>query len=528
MTNRRGSQALSGAIFIVLLVAAWAALAPIQFGGQTAYVVVNGNSMWPVLDWDDLVILRQASAYQVGDIVAYHDPKVGPVIHRIIEQEADRFVFKGDHNDFIDPYHPTQAELIGKLWIRLPIVGRYIEKVRTPYILTFFAAVIGMITMTTIVTPSKGPKNKREQRPNHSAARQFGTNVADIILVSGALAAAALVLAVFAFTRPTHLSITENIDYQQMGTFSYSAPAPPGVYDSEIVQTGEPIFRRLIDQVTVNFEYRLATDLPGPVYGTYRLVAELSGVSGWKRTIELQPETIFDNRTFVTTSTIDLSELQALLENFEEQVDIHRNTYKVAIIPQVSVNGQIAGQALEDTFAPRLVFELSDLQLQLIRTSDADPLKPSQSGQLSRNIMQPNTLSILGLELEVSTARAISLIILALSVSATEVLGLLILYTAQRGEAAKIQLKYGSMLIPVQNGNLVTNAKRRIVSIGSIDGLARIAEANGSMILHLTRGNVDYYLVQDADVLYCYRTSSGNNRQFQKAPILQTQDAWEI
>jgi len=525
MTNRK-SQVLSGTVFIILLVAAWMALAPIQFGGQTAYIVINGNSMWPILNWDDLVILRQASAYQVGDIVAYHDPKVGPVIHRIIEQEADRFIFKGDHNDFIDPYHPIQTELIGKLWIRLPVVGRYVEKVRTPYILTFLAAVMGIITMNTITKSPKGPKNKREQRSNHSTTRQFGANIADILLVSGVLAAASLVLAVFAFTRPTHLYTTENIDYQHTGTFSYSAPAPPGVYDSEIVQTGEPIFRRLIDEVTVNFEYRLATDLPGPVSGTYHLIAELGGLSGWKRTIELQPETVFDNRTFVTTSTIDLSDIQALLENFEKQVDIHRNTYKIAIIPQVSVNGQIAGQALEDTFAPRLVFEFSDLQLQL--ANSADSIKPFQSGQLSRTITQPNTLSILGLNLDVSTARVISLIALALSVSVSEVLGLLIFYTTRKGESAKIQLKYGSMLIPVQNGNLVTDAKRRIVSIGSIDGLAKIAETNGSMILHLTRGNVDYYLVKSADALYCYRTSSSNNRQFQKSPILQTQDAWEV
>lgn len=529
MTNRRGFQALSGAALIITLVVAWTILAPIQFGGQVAYVIVNGNSMWPALHWDDLVILRRASTYQVGDIVAYHDPKVGPVIHRIIKQESDHFVLKGDHNDFIDPYHPTQAELIGKLWIRLPIVGCYTEQIRTPQILTLLAAVVGTIAMTTAMTPTKDSKNKRKHRfLKHPAAHQLGANITDILLAAGAIAAASLVLAVFAFTRPTHHYATENIDYQQTGVFSYSASAPPGVYDSETVQPGEPIFRRLIDEVTVNFEYQLAADLPGPVYGTYRLIAELSGVNGWKRTLELQPEAIFSGHTFATASTIDLSEIQTLLEDFEKQVDIRRNTYRLAVVPQVSIKGQVAGQTLEDRFAPRLVFEFSDLQMQLVRTGDADPLRPSQPGQLSRTVMRPNTLSILGLSLDVSTARKISLIVLALSVSVAEVLGLMILYNIQGGEAARIRLKYGSMLIDIQDGNVAANAKRRIVGVGSIDSLAKIAEANGGMILHLTRGNIDYYLVQGADALFCFRTPNGNDGQLQKGAILQTQDAWEI
>ncbi len=520
MTNHPKSRTLSSVILVVLLVIAWAVLAPAQFGGQTAYVIISGNSMWPTLDWDDLVVLRQASAYQVNDIVAYRDPQVGPVIHRIIQKEGDRFVFQGDHNDFIDPYHPTQDELIGKLWVRLPVVGRYVETVRTPHILTLIASVIGMIAMSTVVAPSKGKKNKRKRRPaSHSSARPISANITDVLLASGTLAVASLVLAVFAFTRPTHYSTTEDIDYWQTGTFSYSATVPPGIYDSETVQPGEPIFRRLTDEMTVSFEYNLTTDLPGTVHGVYRLIAEISGVNGWKRTLELQPETVFD-RAFSTSSTIYLSDIQALLDNFEQQVEIHRNTYRIAIISEVSVNGQIAGQTLEDTFAPRLVFELGDLQLQLV-ASDTDPLKPSQSGKLSRTVIQPNSLSILGLELEVSTARAISLAALTISVSVTEVLGMVAFYTARQGEAAKIQLKYGSMLIPVQDGNLAANTKRRIVSVGSIDGLAKIAETNGSMILHLTRGNESYYLVQVADALYCYRTSNSNNRQLQSTTVLQ-------
>lgn len=78
--------------------------APLQFGGQTAYVIVSGNSMKPVFHRGDLAILRTATDYQSGDIVTYRHPTIGPVIHRIISQDGDRFIFKGDHNTWTDAY----------------------------------------------------------------------------------------------------------------------------------------------------------------------------------------------------------------------------------------------------------------------------------------------------------------------------------------------------------------------------------------------------------------------------------------
>src|SRR6266511_2300871 len=123
---------LSTTLLLILLGAAWVAFAPIQFGGQAAYVIVNGNSMEPLYHRGDLVIIRAQPDYQVGDIVTYRHPQIGPVIHRIIGRDVERFIFKGDHNDFIDPYRPVRAELIGKSWIYLPSVGKVLDQLRKP------------------------------------------------------------------------------------------------------------------------------------------------------------------------------------------------------------------------------------------------------------------------------------------------------------------------------------------------------------------------------------------------------------
>src|SRR5208337_2550623 len=94
---------ITGFFMNILLVAGMAAIwmlfAPVKLGGQVSYVLVDGISMLPNFHTGDLVLVRQASAYQVGDVVTYHDPLMNAdIIHRIIGQQGDHFVLKGDNN----------------------------------------------------------------------------------------------------------------------------------------------------------------------------------------------------------------------------------------------------------------------------------------------------------------------------------------------------------------------------------------------------------------------------------------------
>jgi len=72
----------------------------------------------------DLAIIRKHDTYGVGDVVTYRHPRSAPSYHRIIDTAGSRFVFRGDNNDFIDPYRPVQSELVGELWVHIPEPGR--------------------------------------------------------------------------------------------------------------------------------------------------------------------------------------------------------------------------------------------------------------------------------------------------------------------------------------------------------------------------------------------------------------------
>ncbi|KPV48928.1 hypothetical protein SE17_35430, partial [Kouleothrix aurantiaca] len=79
ITRQRQRSTLVTGSLIVLLLAAWIALAPPQLGGSTRLIIVNGNSMEPGLQRGDLVFVRAADSYTVGQIATYQHPQIGPV-----------------------------------------------------------------------------------------------------------------------------------------------------------------------------------------------------------------------------------------------------------------------------------------------------------------------------------------------------------------------------------------------------------------------------------------------------------------
>ena len=536
---RRILQTLSSAVLLTLLGAAWIAFAPIQFGGQAAYVIVNGISMEPDFHRGDLAILRQAPDYQIGDIVTYRHPQIGPIIHRIIALDGDRYILKGDNNSWIDTYHPTRAECIGKLWLHIPAAGSFIEQLRIPRNMAILAAVLGCMIMTTITGRAErrqyrpagkkslltirfvvgGPARPRAANPSIRQApaqpRATGAAIAgaDILLFGMlALACASLLLGIFAFLRPTTRAVADDIAYQQSGTFSYSATAPAGVYDTDSVQTGDPVFRRVTSAVDVQFVYHLTADEPADLHGSSRLLAEVGDAGGWKRAIELQPSTDFSGNTFTAQGSIDLAHVQALIDHFEQQTGIQRQQYALAIVARTTVQGMLSGQELRDEFAPRLEFLLDRQQLQLAQTRGGanDPFAQSQQGILKRSRQQPNTLAPLGLTLEVASARRMALAGLGLALGGALLLGYQMRRAAQGGEPARIRHTYGPLLIAIRDSQPDLGAA--IVDVSTIDDLAKLAEQYGSMILHAQRGDEHYYFVYHGNLAYRYRIADPEDR----------------
>jgi signal peptidase I len=502
------------AITLVLMAVAWLLFVPTQFGGQASYVVIAGNSMEPLFHQGDLVILRRATAYQVGDIVTYRHPEIGPVIHRIVAQEGNRYIFKGDHNTWDDAYRPTQSDFMGKFWLHLPSVGRLIEPLRTPWAMALLASGSAVIVLLSATSRQSRPKDRQHGRKpakeQHRPMSYLHQSKTDLFFVLATLAVASVLLAFFAFTQPISQTVTDQISYEQRGEFSYSAAAPPGIYEADKVQTGEPIFRQLITKVQMNFDYHFATSRPSELQGTYRVVARISHSNGWRWTLELQPMTAFNGNSFRASNLLDLSEVQALITNVEQQTGLQRQQYTLDLVPEVTIKGQVAEQAVYDQFAPCLTFQLDDLQMRLAQdispVSDTqNPLKPTQTGLVSRTREMPNVLSLLNFQLKVSSARQLALVGLVLSLGGILALGWSMHRATQGSEATRIHLKYHPLLVTIYDPDLEMG--QRMIRVATMDDLARIAERDGRMILHQTAGPIDRYLVPDSVATYYYQPS---------------------
>lgn len=514
--SQRRPSFLSNLVLFAGLVIIWIVFAPAKIGGQASYVMVNGISMEPGYHSGDLVIVRKAATYQVGDVVTYRDAEMGAfVIHRIIGIEQDQFVLKGDNNSWIDAYHPTYAEIAGKQWIYAPRAGRTMQWLRKPINLSVTILLLGVVFMSSLITkPSSGQKGKNRPSPN------VGGTLESILYTLGLLCLGFLGLSIFAFTRPLTRS-AEDIPYQQDSHYFYSAAGTPGVYDTDMVRTGEPVFPKLTCFLNIGFTYNILGNQLQGISGSHQMYAHIIDTqSGWQRTIPIIPQTAFTGNSYLATANLDLCQLVSLVNLVEKETGLHTNIYTVEVITDIALTAVAAGQPVEDTFAPTLTFKFDKVHLYLDSINpETDPMHMTKQGLAGNSNIQTNTLPIPGGALPIRSLRLFALLGLGLSLSGLVIMGLSIFNTARQSEEALIRLRYGPRLMDIYERSLDTSM--RVIDVTSIDDLAKMAEHQNTMILHMMLNFLHYYLVQGNGTMYRYVFSARKHRSSEKAQASQ-------
>lgn len=481
------------------------AFAPTQLGGAVTNVIVDGNSMEPDFFLGDLVLVREEPAYRVGDAVVYKDPNMGSfVFHRIADTELDRFVLKGDNNPWLDSYQPKQDEIVGTLWVHVPKLGKVIEWTRVPLHMSLIVAVLGGVLMFDMFkTPSRRKKGK------NMPLGSFGRSPEVVLYGFGFLVLLFLVSGIYSFTRPLNQP-AENIPYEQEGQFVYSATGTPGVYDTEVVRAGEPVFPKLACFLNVGYTHNIisAERLQG-ISGSHRMYARIMDQqSGWFRTIPLIPDTAFSGNSYFTTTTLDLCQVESLVNLVEEQAGLQQTSYTLEIITDTAFTANVDGKPVSDSFSPVLIFKYNKVHFYLASDpSQADPLYSSKQGLVGSATQKANTISLFGLLFPVWMIRFISFVGFGLSLLGLIVAGMNMYRTASQSQEALIRLKYGAILVDVYEQSIAPASS--IIDVASMDGLARLAERQGTMILHMTRNFLNHYFVQGEGTTYRYVITSG-------------------
>jgi hypothetical protein len=462
--------------------------------------------------------------------VAYRNPDVRQVVlHRIVSLDGDRFVMQGDNNTWLDAYRPGPDQVLGEMAVRVPGLGRPLAAVRTPLGMSALLslAALGVFGGRRRLRNANGAPASAERedapavraRAERAAAPRPPTRIpSGLVTALGIAAVVALVIAVVLLILPSTSTTERDVTFQERGTFTYTAPLTAkgvAVYGRDEIETGDPVFLELTDEVSVRFEYGFETAAAAQLAGRVRMVGEISDVNGWTRSFDLAPEAGFDGPAASVEGVLDLPALQVMVATVERLTGVARDHYTVTVRPEVAVDGTLAGRPVERTFSPELRFFLDPLQLQLEPAGAApageevvDPLGPAAVGHVTARTTGPRTLSLLGLEVRLEPLRTVALVTLLVSLAGLGAVAFTRMRSARRGEPAIIEARYGQFLVPVRAAS-VPSAPGRTVQVESFDSLVRLANHYGHVVLHEEGDGVHAYSVEENGVTYRYLARNG-------------------
>jgi hypothetical protein len=207
-------------------------------------------------------------------------------------------------------------------------------------------------------------------------------------------------------------------------------------------------------------------------------------------------------------TTLDLCQIESIVNLVEQEAGLKQISYTLEIVADTSFTASVAGNHISDSFSPKLVFKYDKIHFYLAEgDSNTDPLFSTKAGLAGASGSDKNTVSLLGLQTPIWLMRFISLLGFGVSLIGLTILGSNLYKTASQSEQALIHLKYGGMLVDVYEQNLAPASS--IIEIRTIDDLAKLAERQGTMILHMTRNFLHYYFVQNNNTTYRYVVSAG-------------------
>lgn len=491
---------------LVLAIFMWMNFGPRQLGGSVSYVMTHGISMEPRVHQGDLVILRQSETYRPGDVIGYRSAALGQtVMHRVVETDERGYVTKGDNNDWVDIDRPQDADVIGRKWIHIPKAGTFLAWFAVPRNAAVLAAAAGAWLLrgskkrrraerrreTPLMQTISTTNFMRLARPQQAAFAAIGL----IVLVS-------LLIGLLGFSKETVTAVSQESAYNHHGSFTYRADAPKSaVYPDGEANTGGPLFLKLIKNIRFTFSYSLQSDADRDVGGRAALQARIRDEHGWQKTFPLQVPTRFRGNRVKVSGELDPRAVQDLTSEVQALTGVI-GSYTVTIVPVIDVKGTVGGEAIAETFSPPLDFALNGLQMTPPSADGSNEVfESSQPGTIKISDISENKVFLGPLDLTVATARKSSVVGVGLASLMAFFLWSYLWREVEDDEAAAIEARYRSWLVPVTK---IGAAGKKRVHVADIDSLAKLADRYDRMILHVSSRSGHSYIVQENGIDYVF------------------------
>ena len=504
-------RTLAGLLVVAAVGIVCVGYAPTNLGGHTTYVSTYGTSMLPRFHAGDLAVVQPAQSYHVGEVVAYHSSVLhnATVLHRIVAINNGRFTFKGDHNDFLDPARPTAAAIVGRLRFRIAHGGAIRSHlVRPMFLFPLLALAIGGAGSGLLTRKRRRRASSHDQQPTRPARtpRDARRRLRVVVPIAATVAAAGfLVATIGVWTTPRFVHSTRRASYQQQLAVGYSAATPKGAaYPDGSVNTGDPIFTRLVKTVDIGLDYTLhADEAPRQVTGTYQVVANVSSATGWSHSVALTPVRAFSGSRLHAQAPLRLEALQALEARFSRETGLVTTAAAISIAPRVHIQGVIAHTPFSGNVASKLDFQL--LPDEMTPASSADAAKGAsaqRAGSVMIATMRRADVELWKFNVPGDAARVALLVALALGLAGAAALLAIDRRRVALGEIDAINRRYGRLLIAVDA--IPPTGDRTMVRVESMRALARLAHLNEQPIVHASRPGGHRFALATDGVMYHY------------------------
>lgn len=130
--------------------------AVVKIGGYGILIVLT-NSMEPLIQEKELIIIKEKGNYKLNDIVTYCDLYGTLITHRIVQMDEDSFMARGDNNSVMDE-NMSLDKIQGKVIYHSKVLGIFVL-----YYLKFMI-VICLIFYVLIYLKRKLEKKPKEQK----------------------------------------------------------------------------------------------------------------------------------------------------------------------------------------------------------------------------------------------------------------------------------------------------------------------------------------------------------------------------
>lgn len=142
-----------------------------NFLGYTFFEIISG-SMADTIEINDVILVKITEDVHTGDIITY-EQNSEIITHRVIEEQKDILITKGDSNNSIDKLVNKQ-EVIGKVIKIFPKLGIWIKVFSDLKVI-----ICVIITMTFLGITISSSNNKKKKKNRHSIIK-FIKNVRGI------------------------------------------------------------------------------------------------------------------------------------------------------------------------------------------------------------------------------------------------------------------------------------------------------------------------------------------------------------